>query len=89
MANEIAFSGEFDVKTMAGMRRGGWYIGSACRNCRSHSALMDDPTNGGLVRLAGDAIFHATCPNCGAVNDYPVADLVLFEAAQGGSVSTA
>ena len=89
MDNQIAFSGEFDVKTMAGMRPGGWYIGAACRNCRSHFAMMDDPTNGGHVRLAGDAVFHAACPNCGVANDYSVADLVLFEAAQGGSVSTA
>jgi hypothetical protein len=51
--------------------------------------MMDDPTNGGHACLAGSVIFHATCPNCGAVNDYPVADLVLFEAAQGGAVSTA
>jgi len=89
MDNEIAFTGEFQVKTLLSMRPGGWYIGYACRNCGRHFAMMDDPTNGGHVRFAGDAIFRAACPNCGAENDYSVEDIILFEAAQGGSVSTA
>jgi len=89
MENEVAFTGEFQVQALAAMRPGGWYIGFSCQNCRRHFAIMDDPTNRGRIRFAGNAIFRATCPNCGAANDYDIAKLVLFEAAQGGSVSTA
>ncbi|ARN83603.1 hypothetical protein [Methylocystis bryophila] len=89
MDNEMAFRGTFDVNSLPGMRPGGWYIGFACRNCRRHFAIMDDPTGSGQIRFAGDAAFRAACPNCEASHDFRVAELVLFEAAQGGPVSTA
>ena len=89
MDNEIAFTGEFQVEVLTSMTPGGWYIGFSCGKCRRHFAIMDDPTDSGHIRFAGSARFHADCPNCGYANDYLVADLVLFEAAQGGPVSTA
>lgn len=89
MRREIRFTGDFNVVTRESLRPGGWYIGFACPHCRQHFAMMDEPTNTGKLSLSGKAAFQAVCPNCGQANVYAVADLVLFEAAQGGPTSTA
>lgn len=89
MQRDIKFTGDFNLVTKESLRPGGWYIGFACRRCRQHFAIMDDPTDTGELSLSGQAAFKAVCPNCGESNDYVVADLVVFEAAQGGPTSTA
>jgi len=50
---------------------------------------MEDPTDTGEVELSGDAAFKVVCPGCAKSNEYSAADLILFEAAQGGPTSTA
>ncbi len=89
MRRVITFTGDFTVFSREALRPGGWYIGFLCRQCRQHFAIMDDPTNSGALDFAGEATFHAVCPNCGQANDYAAADLVSFESAQGGPTSTA
>ncbi len=88
MDREIGFNGDFPVVTLQTLRPGGWYIGFRCPTCQQHFAIMDDPTDSGALRLSGAARFHAVCPNCERAQDYGVADMVVFEAAQGGPSST-
>jgi hypothetical protein len=88
MQRAIEFNGDFDVAPKESLRPGGWYLGFACPGCSRHFAILDEPTNSGEVGLSGNAVFHVQCPNCGHAADYKVEDLVIFESAQGGSVST-
>jgi hypothetical protein len=88
MQRAIEFKGDFDVVAKESLRPGGWYLGFACSGCGRHFAILDEPTNSGAVGLGGNAAFHVQCPNCGQANAYGVADLVIFESAQGGSIST-
>jgi hypothetical protein len=89
MEREISFSGAFPVVARTTMRPGGWHIGFLCPNCRLHFAVMEDPTESGALTLSGPARFQATCPHCKQEREYPVADMVVFEAAQGGPTSSA
>lgn len=89
MERDIKFTGDFAVVSRLSLRPGGWYIGFRCRQCRQHFAIMDEPTNSGELSLSGDAAFLATCPNCGQATHYAAAELVSFESAQGGPMSTA
>ncbi len=89
MQAQIGFWGDFPAVARQALRPGGWYIGFRCSGCGQHFAVMDDPTDSGVLDLSGDAHFHAVCPNCVDGRDYSVSDLVVFEAAQGGPTSTA
>lgn len=89
MDRTISFAGHFPVESKQALRPGGWYIGFRCVKCGEHFAIMDEPTGGGEVGLSGTAAFEAVCPNCAAPRTYSAADLVVFEAAQGGPASTA
>lgn len=89
MKREIKFTGDFPSEPRQSLRPGGWYIGFLCRHCRKHFAIMEDPTDTGEVELSGDAAFKVVCPGCAKSNEYSAADLILFEAAQGGPTSTA
>ncbi len=89
MDRNISFTGRFAVAPKQALRPGGWYIGFRCAKCGEHFAIMDEPTGGGDVGLSGNAAFDAVCPNCSAPGAYSAADLVVFEAAQGGPASTA
>jgi len=86
---EISFSGVIRNEGRRALTPMSWYIGFPCRGCGRHFAIMDDPTDSGEIALSGDARFHAVCPNCGVGADYAASDLEPFQAAQGGSVSTA
>jgi len=88
MQRSIEFKGDFPVVAKESLRPGGWYVGFSCRACGQHFAILDEPTNTGELGLSGDATFHVECPNCGGAHDYAVPDLVIFESAQGGSIST-
>jgi hypothetical protein len=89
MVNNLEFTGEFEVASKQSLTPGGWYIGFACGHCRQHFAILDEPTNSGKLGLSGDAVFRAICPNCGKIDEYRVSNLILFESAQGGAISTA
>ncbi|QGM97341.1 hypothetical protein [Methylocystis parvus] len=89
MEQALEFTGIFEAETLPALAPGRWYVGLACRACRRHFAIFNEPTNTGGLRISGDARFEATCPNCGRAGSYPVAELVQFQAAQGGSISTA
>ena len=89
MAGQIRFTGEFTVAPKPGLRPGGWYVGFRCDHCGEHFPLIEDPTDSGDIQTSGDAVFEAVCPGCGRAHDYRAAELVVFEAAQGGPVSTA
>lgn len=89
MKAAISFSGVFRNEGRQALTPMSWYVGFACRGCGKHFANMDDPTDSGEIALSGDARFHAVCPNCGIDADYAPSDLESFQAAQGGSVSTA
>ncbi len=89
MDRTISFTGRFPVVSKQALRPGGWYIGFLCANCGEHFAIMDEPTGGGEVGFSGNAAFEAVCPNCSQPRTYSAAELVVFEAAQGGPASTA
>ncbi|MGJ0505934.1 MAG: hypothetical protein ACR652_02120 [Methylocystis sp.] len=89
MDREMSFNGDFAVSARPALRPGGWYLGFRCPHCGEHFAILDDPTDSGAMRLSGAATFHAVCPNCEEARDYTVADMVVFESAQGGPASTA
>lgn len=85
----IRFDGDFVVAPKPALRPGGWYLGFRCARCGEHFALVEDPTGSGEIATAGEAVFRTVCPGCAQAHDYLAADLVVFEAAQGGPVSTA
>lgn len=89
MDGEIIFNGDFAVASRATMRPGAWHIGFLCPRCQLHFAIMEDPTESGAVRLSGTAKFRARCPRCQQEREYSVAELAVFEAAQGGPTSSA
>lgn len=89
MPQGIQFSGAYEVSTLPALIPGNWYIGFACKQCRQHSAILNEPTGTGALVLSGWATFNATCPNCETSGDYSASELVQFQAAQGGPSSTA
>lgn len=89
MPQGLHFTGVYAVSTLPALIPGNWYIGFACKKCRQHFAILNEPTDTGALEISGSAIFGATCPNCEASGDYPAAELVQFQAAQGGPSSTA
>ncbi|MGD9540029.1 hypothetical protein [Methylocystis sp.] len=89
MAQGIRFAGTFDVSALQALIPGGWYIGFACKQCRQHFAILNEPTDTGALEISGPASFTVTCPNCDASGDYSASELVQFQAAQGGPSSTA
>lgn len=89
MDRNISFNGRFDVASKQTLRPGGWYIGFRCAACGEHFAIMDEPTDSGEISLSGSGAFDAVCPNCSRSRSYSAAELVVFEAAQGGPASTA
>ncbi|MBM3562260.1 MAG: hypothetical protein FJX16_01125 [Alphaproteobacteria bacterium] len=89
MPQDIQFTGDFDVSTLPALIPGNWYIGFACKQCRQHFAILNEPTGAGGLKLSGRATFRATCPNCEASGDYSASELKQFQAAQGGPSSTA
>lgn len=89
MDSELTFNGDFTISPRQTMRPGGWYVGFLCPRCRAHFAMMEDPTDSGALRLSGAGRFRATCPQCQQSRNYSVADMALFEAAQGGPSSSA
>ncbi|WP_442755712.1 hypothetical protein ACNHKD_03370 [Methylocystis sp. JAN1] len=88
MAAGIRFAGEFEAASLAALVPGHWYIGVACVRCGGHFAIMNEPSGTGNLEISGDALFDAACPNCGESAKYRVTDLVTFQAAQGGPIST-
>jgi hypothetical protein len=89
MKREISFNGDFAVVARTTMRPGGWHIGFLCPKCGLHFAVMEDPTESGALTFSGTARFQARCPRCEQEREYSAADLVVFEAAQGGPTSSA
>lgn len=89
MSGGISFTGDFQVAALTSLIPGGWYIGFACKACGQHFAILNEPTDSGALAISGSGRFRADCPNCGAANDYAAADVVQFQAAQGGPSSTA
>jgi hypothetical protein len=88
MVQGIHFSGAYDCAALPGLVPGGWYIGFACKRCGQHFAILNEPTDTGTLDMSGSASFKAACPNCGDEGVYSAADLVQFQAAQGGPSST-
>ncbi len=88
MSQGIRFSGAYEVSTLPALIPGNWYIGFACKQCRQHFAILNEPTGTGALEISGTASFSATCPNCDARGDYSTTELVQFQAAQGGPSST-
>jgi hypothetical protein len=89
MATGIQFTGRFAAEPLSALVPGAWYIGFACKRCREHFAILNEPTNTGRLQLSGDAVISASCPSCGVSEDYPAGELTQFQAAQGGPISTA
>jgi hypothetical protein len=89
MATGIHFTGQFGAEPLATLVPGAWYIGFACKRCREHFGILNEPTNTGRLQLSGDAVISVSCPNCGVPEQYPAGELTQFQAAQGGSMSTA
>jgi hypothetical protein len=89
MPQAIRLTGAFNVTALPALVPGSWYIGFACKQCRQHFAILNEPTGTGTLEISGPASFTATCPNCGACGDYSATELVQFQAAQGGPSSTA
>ncbi|MGD9657114.1 MAG: hypothetical protein AB7U61_05655 [Methylocystis sp.] len=89
MSQGIRFTGAYEVSALPALIPGNWYIGFACKKCRQHFAILNDPTGAGALDISGTALFSATCPNCNASGDYSATELVQFQAAQGGPSSTA
>lgn len=89
MDRNILFTGRFLAAPKQALRPGAWYIGFRCADCGEHFAIMDEPTDSGEITLSGNATFDAVCPNCARARSYAAAELVVFEAAQGGPASTA
>ncbi|WP_457797455.1 hypothetical protein [Methylocystis sp. S23] len=89
MAQGIQFTGSYDAAPLSSLIPGDWYLGFACAHCRRHFAILNEPTNTGALQISGTALFRAVCPECGNSAEYLAADLVQFQAAQGGPMSTA
>ena len=89
MPQGIQFTGAYEVSALPALIPGNWYIGFACKTCRQHFAILNEPTGTGALELSGRATFRATCPNCETSGEYSASELVQFEAAQGGPTSTA
>ncbi|WP_424360298.1 hypothetical protein [Methylocystis parvus] len=88
MAPGIRFTGEFEAASLSALIPGHWYVGLACVRCGGRFAIMNEPSNTGIVEISGDAQFHAVCPNCGERAKYRAEDIISFQSAQGGSIST-
>ncbi len=89
MAQGIHFTGVYEPEALSSLTPGRWYIGFACKECRQHFAMLNEPTDTGTLEISGSALFKVTCPNCSAGREYSAAELVQFQAAQGGPSSTA
>lgn len=89
MSQAIRFDGAYEVSALPALIPGNWYIGFACKQCRQHFAILNEPTGTGALDISGTASFRATCPNCDTRGDYAASELVEFQAAQGGPSSTA
>ncbi|WP_363345749.1 hypothetical protein [Methylocystis echinoides] len=89
MTDGIHFTGAYQPAPLPNLIPGSWYIGFACKRCRQHFAILNALTAAGTLDLTGPASFTATCPACNHSSDYQASDLVQFQAAQGGSSSTA
>lgn len=89
MAQGIHFTGAYAPIALPGLVPGGWYLGFACKRCRQHFAILNDPSDGAPLELSGSASFTTACPNCDVQSEYSTDDLVQFQAAQGGPSSTA
>lgn len=88
MAPGIRFTGEFEAVSLPALTPGHWYVGFACARCGGRFAIMNEPSNTGNVEISGEALFDVACPNCGEQMKYRAEDLVSFQSAQGGSMST-
>jgi DNA-directed RNA polymerase subunit RPC12/RpoP len=89
MTREISITGEFEAAPLTALAPGHWYIGLICARCGQRFAIMNEPSNSGGFEISGDARFDANCPSCGHRARYGAENLVSFQSAQGGSVSTA
>jgi hypothetical protein len=88
MQKEIGFNGDFTVAARQTLRPGGWYIGFLCASCGQHFAIMEDPTGSGELGFTGAGRFRTICPGCEQAQEFGVADMVVFQSAQGGPSST-
>lgn len=89
MGPSIQLTGPFAAETLSTLVPGAWYIGFACNQCREHFAILNEPTNTGGLQISGDAEISVSCPNCGGTEKHFASELVQFQAAQGGAMSTA
>jgi hypothetical protein len=88
MAPGVRFTGEFRSAPLSALLPGHWYIGLGCARCGGRFAIMNNPDVAGEIAISGDAVFEVGCPNCGDNARYRATDLVSFQSAQGGSISS-
>lgn len=89
MAPRIAFDGLFRPSTRVNLVPGSWYLGFRCSACGQPIAILDDPTNSGVVETGGSGEFEAQCPHCGETHAYPARAMVAWQAASGGPAGPA
>ncbi len=89
MPQGIRFTGAYEVSALPALIPGSWYIGFACKKCRQHFAILNEPTGTDALEITGPATFNVTCPNCDTPGEYSATDIKQFQAAQGGPSSTA
>jgi|LauGreDrversion4_2_1035121.scaffolds.fasta_scaffold1692495_1 hypothetical protein len=77
----IEFSGRFEAGARTNLVPGASYLGFGCHSCAADIAALDAPGAQDGVEISGRGSFHLQCPRCGAADDYPIAEMRLWEAA--------
>ena len=83
MTPRIAFDGLFRPSARTNVVPGAWYLGFHCSACGKSIAILDDPTNSGLIEAGGPAEFEVQCSHCGETRLYPAAAMRAWQAASG------